>query len=527
MNNSSIHPTPLTWDEVGSQRLAREPQDSAISHQTPGASAKPQAVPPSAQRPATRPSATQGQEKPPSSFSPDLVCLGDVEARAVQWLWEPFVPSSMVSMLSGDPGAGKSFVALALAADLTRGRLRDGRNVEPASVIYLSVENPIAESVRPRFDLLGGDPARFYMLRGKSFDGGHSGVSLADIDVLRQSIQEKKAKLLVVDPIQSYLGAGVDLHRSNETRPVMDGLGKLAEETGCAILLLRHLSKAGGSKAISRGLGSIDLTGAVRSELLAGSLPDDPSARALVHIKSNVGRLGRAQGFAIDDQGTFSWTGVSALTAGDLLAEPTRPGDKKILQASEWLRAELADGAKEQAAIREKAESEGFSLGTLRRAKAKLRVHSVRSGFGGSGTWMWALPDSTEPPEGEEAPKVLNTCSHENLSTYGQMDSSIEAQNRERERAKSFVYQTCSKSLCEHLNEHLCNEPNSLTAPLPSAEEDSGYSKVVDKSLSSNASLPLSVSGSGPSPSNDFTYVPEDSEGYPEVSEPGCLDVVS
>ena len=117
-------------------------------------------------------------------------------------------------------------------------------------------------------------------------------MSLSDVPVLDAALEATQAKLMVIDPIQSYLGAGIDLHRSNETRPVLDGLAKLAEKHRCAVLLLRHLSKQSGGKAIHRGLGSIDLTGAVRSELLAGSLPDDPTARALVHVKSNIGAIG-------------------------------------------------------------------------------------------------------------------------------------------------------------------------------------------------------------------------------------------
>ena len=113
---------------------------------------------------------------------PDLICLADVEARPVEWLWEPFIPMRMLSMISGDPGAGKSFVALSVAADLSRGKLRDGRIVEPADTLYMTVENPTAEVMRPRFDSLDGDPQRLYLLQGTCVptDGGAARSSLAD-----------------------------------------------------------------------------------------------------------------------------------------------------------------------------------------------------------------------------------------------------------------------------------------------------------------------------------------------------------
>lgn len=326
---------------------------------------------------------------------PDLLCLADVEAKPVEWLWEPFIPARMLTMLSGDPGAGKTFIALSIAADLSRGRLRDSRIVEPANTLYLSVENPVAESLRPRFDALGGDPARFFLLEGKpQFDADGNkhlmAVTLADLPTLEAAIVKAKARLMVVDPIQSYLGAGVDLHRSNETRPVMDGLARLAERHGCAILLLRHLSKQGGGKAIHRGLGSVDLTGAVRSEILAGSLPDDPDARAIVHIKSNVGRIGPALGYSIDGQGSFAWTGESTITAADLLAAPAGP-DGKLEKARQWLMNLLMPGRREAKEIYRLAESEGISKMTLRRARSALGIDPQKNGM--SGPWWWALPE--------------------------------------------------------------------------------------------------------------------------------------
>ncbi|MFZ0273956.1 MAG: AAA family ATPase [Acidobacteriaceae bacterium] len=330
-------------------------------------------------------------------LKPDLVCLADVEARAVDWLWEPLIPKGMLSMLSGDPGAGKSFIALALAADLSHGKLRDGRTVGPASTLYLSAENPIAQSIRPRFDELGGDAAHFHVLKGtlNSADGEeqHGGITLADISTLEAAISQTDARLVIVDPIQSYLGANVDLHRSNETRPVMDGLSKMAESCGCAILLLRHLSKQSGGKAIFRGLGSIDLTGAVRSEMLVGSLPDDPDARALVHVKSNVGPFSRALGYTIDGDGHFMWTGESRITAADLLAAPAGPADHKLAEASQWLAELLKQGSLEQKEVREQANGAGIAYATLRRAKNTLRVHSYKATM--TGPWLWALPEDT------------------------------------------------------------------------------------------------------------------------------------
>jgi hypothetical protein len=239
------------------------------------------------------PAATAQEE---DVLRPDLVCLADVEARAVEWLWEPYIPARMLTMISGDPGAGKTFLALAVAAKLTQGRTQNGSVCPPGNVICMTVENAPEEVLRPRFDELRGNAKRFHLLRGtvctEHGEDYHQAISLTDVKRIEEAIIKTKARLVIVDPIQSYLGAKVDMHRANETRPVLDGLAKLADKHNCSILLLRHITKQSGGRAVIRGLGSIDLTGAVRSELLAGSLPNDPTARALVHIKSNIGPLG-------------------------------------------------------------------------------------------------------------------------------------------------------------------------------------------------------------------------------------------
>jgi len=339
---------------------------------------------------------TQPKSAPLEDVRPDLICLATVAPRAVDWLWQPYIPARMLSMISGDPGAGKTFIALAVAASFTTGRAPDGKPCEPINVLYLSVENAPAEVVRPRFDSLRGDPAHLFLLAGtvstKNGDAQHGAISLADVPLLDRALQETGAKLVIVDPIQSFLGANIDLHRSNETRPVLDGLGKLAEKHGCAVLLLRHLSKAVGGKAIHRGLGSIDLTGAVRSEMLAGSLPDDPEARALVHIKSNIGAFGSSRGYSIDGECRFAWTGRSEITADQMLDAPSNPRDLSALEdARQWLNDFLSTGGKEHQECRLKSQEAGISYATLRRAKDALRVRSYKAAM--SGPWMWSLPE--------------------------------------------------------------------------------------------------------------------------------------
>jgi len=328
------------------------------------------------------------------NLRPELIRLSTVQSKAVPWLWQPYLPFGMLSILSGDPGAGKSFVAMAIAASLTHGRTpRTFDPVMPIDVLYLSVENSAEYVLRPRFDALGGDPEKFVLLNGSLSGSGdkarRAGISLADIDLLEQSLLETKARFVVIDPIQSYLGADTDMHRANETRPILDNLARLADRHSCAVLIVRHLAKAQAGRAIHRGLGSIDFSGAVRSELLAGTAPE--GQRVLAQIKSNVGIFGKSLEFEITNKGEFLWKGESEMQAADILApdDVGREDRSATKEAIEFLQQELAGGPRPSKEVRQSAESRGLSWKTIQRAMGKAGVQSVKGAFAGG--WFLEL----------------------------------------------------------------------------------------------------------------------------------------
>jgi hypothetical protein len=264
--------------------------------------------------------------------------------------------------------------------------------------LYLSIENSAECVLRPRFDALAGDPARLQLLKGfvtgSGKDAARGAVWLSDQTLLRAALEETRPAMVVVDPIQSYLGKEVDAHRSNETRPVLDGLAHLAEEFRCCILLVRHLSKSQTGRAIHRGLGSIDLTGAVRTELLAGTAADGSQQRAIVQIKNNLGQFGESLGYGIDD-GIFRWTGKSDLTAASLFAaEPGSDEASALGEAKEFLREILHVEPRKEVDIVAEARQAGISKSTLKRAKAQLSVKSRKSGMNGG--WVWALAEESQ-----------------------------------------------------------------------------------------------------------------------------------
>jgi hypothetical protein len=209
----------------------------------------------------------------------------------------------------------------------------------------------------------------------------------------------------VFDTLQAFLGAAVDMHRANETRPILTGLAALAEAYDCAILVIRHLGKSAKDRAVYRGLGSIDFAAAARSILLVGHDPQQPRRRVMAHVKSSLAPHGGSLGYELRE-GRFWWTGPSAVSAEDLLrASPMDEERSATEEAIDFLRDILADGEKPAKDVIREAKRAGISEITLRRAKAGIvhphKAHTV-GGKRGEGPWVWTLLDdqaSSLPPQ--------------------------------------------------------------------------------------------------------------------------------
>ncbi len=320
-----------------------------------------------------------------------LLAMSDIPAERVRWLWYPYLPRGKITIVQGDPGEGKTTFVLALAALLTRGLKMPGSTVSepPMSIIYQTAEDGLADTVKPRLTSLGADCSRVLVI-GES----ERELTLSDRR-LGQAIQETGAGLLVLDPIQAYLGDGVDMHRANEVRPIFKRLGQLAEQSGCAILLVGHMNKMQGIKSAYRGLGSIDFRAAARSVLLVGRSKDDPDMRVVVHDKSSLAPEGASILFSLDSERGFSWNGFCDTTASELLSG-SGPGITKTEQAERLLLELLKDGEVSSEELLQQASAHGISERTLKIAKQNRSVVSVRKGD----RWYSKLPDAGQ--EGKE-----------------------------------------------------------------------------------------------------------------------------
>ena len=326
----------------------------------------------------------------------DLVrvrCLADVKPEKVDFLWHPYIPKGKLTLIEGDPGVGKSWLTCAIAAATAAGTGPAGWNInEPSNVLMLSVEDGLADTIRPRFDTMQADVKRIFAIEGA--------LVFNDLGFffLEEKIVEYGPALVVIDPLVAYIGAGVDLHKANETRAVMAKLALIAEKYHCAIIAVRHLTKGGKDKPIYRGIGSIDFTAACRSVLLVGNDPDDIHRRAMVHIKHNLTEPGGAVGYEIND-GSFLWTGASNLTAGRILASSSDDEKTSALRAAEdFLREVLSEGPRAAKDIKREAREAGITDITLSRAKQSLGVKARKEGRPGETgqRWICELPQAHE-----------------------------------------------------------------------------------------------------------------------------------
>lgn len=316
----------------------------------------------------------------PQSNKVKIIVMDTIEREEIKWLWKPYIPYGKITIVQGDPGEGKTTFVLKLASELSRGQCFDEDNREPINVIYQTAEDGLADTVKPRLEDAGADCTRVMVI-----DDSEESLSMQD-NRLERAIEQTGAKLLILDPIQAYLGDKVDMHRANETRDVTKKLAALAERTGCAVVLIGHMNKGSGAKAAYRGIGSIDFFAIARSVLLVARVPDNPDIRAVAQIKNNLEHEGNTVAFRIEER-QFNWIGEYEITADELLSGFS--SGNKSTKGEKFLKELLEKNDSYPAnEIFKKGKSLGISKRTLENIKQELGIKSIRVGTG----WHWKLP---------------------------------------------------------------------------------------------------------------------------------------
>ena len=315
-----------------------------------------------------------------------IISMDEVPVEEVEWLWYPYIPFGKLTIIHGDGGEGKTTLILQLAALLSRGEKLpcDSTEREPIKVIYQTAEDGLGDTIKLR--LLAGNADCSQI---KVIDESEATLTMLD-ERIEKAIVETGARALILDPVQAYIGAKVDMNRANEVRAILSQLGQIAGQYRCAIILVGHLNKAQGNKSNYRGLGSIDFQATARSVLIVGRLKDNPQIRVMVQDKSSLAPEGEPIAFELDKENGFRWLGHYDISADDLLCGI--PREKKSEQAENLILEYLSQGKYPQQALLKKAQAIGISKRVLDEAKKELNVRSLKEGS----QWYWELPEKTE-----------------------------------------------------------------------------------------------------------------------------------
>lgn len=321
----------------------------------------------------------------PEKKAVPMIRMSEIRQTEVEWLWYPYIPFGKLTIIQGNPGEGKTFFAMQLAAACTnRKYLPQMEPFEPFNVIFQTAEDGLGDTVKPRLVSAEADMERVLVI-----DDTDHPLTLADKRI-ENAIRENNARLVIIDPLQAFLGANVDMNRANEVRPILRRLADTAQNTNCAIVMIGHLNKASGSQSTYRGLGSIDITAVVRSLLFIGKVKTDPTTRVIVHEKSSLAPPGQSLAFSLGDEKGFWWIGAYDISAEDLLAGGE--GNKTELKqelAVKLITEFLAEGKKVSIAeINAEARERGISERTVRLAKNSMgdKIASERQG---KDWWIW------------------------------------------------------------------------------------------------------------------------------------------
>jgi putative DNA primase/helicase len=375
-----------------------------------------------------------------------MLCAADYPAEDVRWLWPGRIPLGKVTLLAGDPGNGKSLLTIDIASRVTRGTAWPDERVEspetraesqaknppplysgeglgegsqkcrtggihsskspkllppsslPGSVLILSVEDDLSDTIRPRLDAAGADPKRVFILKNID-DLRH------DMDKLRDAVEAAPdCRLIVIDSINAFVGPG-DSHFHTIVRRVFRPLAELAAEYNLAVLAVSHFRKSEGA-AITRAAGSMGFVAASRAVWTVSRDKTQLGRHLMMPMKNNF--VADSTGLAFRIESVTTSTGAAPAIAWQPGAVPSATQEaldredqlnseeeSELNMAADWLREELARGPKPAIYIFAEGTIGGdFSTRTIRRALHAIGGRTRKDSF--SGGWIWELPDQAE-----------------------------------------------------------------------------------------------------------------------------------
>jgi hypothetical protein len=343
------------------------------------------------------------------------VKLSDVPPVEVRWVWQNRIASGKLCLLIGDPGNGKSTLSLDIASRISKGAAwPDGGFAPVGSILILSAEDGVADTIRPRVDLQGGNPESVHVVQGIKCQNSERLFNLAlDLEHLEGKVVDmKNVRLLIIDPLSAYLGEK-DSYKDSEIRTVLAPLAAVAERHGIAVVGICHMNKDGQRRALYRALGSIAFVAAARTVFAVGVDKDDADRRIFVCVKNNLARKPPALAYRISDARGLEWEAqpLDDVDADSVLSGAAPEENTVRREAEEFLRTTLRAGEVAAKEIMKSAGENGIAETTLKRAKSRLGVRTRHAGQPGkAGQWFWYLPENatTSSPKDVTFEKVTS-----------------------------------------------------------------------------------------------------------------------
>lgn len=366
------------------------------------------------------------------AWSAKIILLSDVKPERVRWLWPGYIPMGKLTVLDGDPGNGKSTLLCDLAARVSTGCNMPDDSVsdldDPAGVVLLSAEDGPADTIRPRLDAAAADVTRIALLECAVSGERERGITLTDLSLIEAAIELVDARLVVIDPLMSFLESQTNSYRDQDMRAALAPLARLADRTGAAIVAIRHFTKGQTANVLYRGGGTIGIIGAARVGLVVAPDPDEPDSprRVLAVAKSNLAMKPPAIAYrlteAVNGVASVVWEGATHHTAAMLASAPPDDEERNAqTDAASVLREILTDGPRPADDVKAEAKRAGVSERTLWRAKGKLGVRSFKDGFGEGAVWKWELPpDATDEGRDRSVPKDAEGCQSKTMAPFAE-----------------------------------------------------------------------------------------------------------
>jgi hypothetical protein len=338
----------------------------------------------------------------PSRAFVDSLCIervSDVRSLPVEWLWPGRIPLGRLTLVAGEPGIGKSLVAVDLAARVSRGAAwpdHPERPQKPAGAIIFSLEDDLRDTILPRLNRAGADLNRTFACEGVWNHPPFENLKIKrqfrvpdDILSLHLALQELwPVRLVIIDPINAYCGKG-DGSGASVVHSMLWPLAELAAQYNVAIVCTTHL-RSSGRRALYRAAGSLSFTTAARAVWGIMRHPHEATKRVMLPVKMNLAPDITGLGFRIDETGAVVWDDEPVALTADGALEAERDGSK-FGEATQFLKEILADGPRSGLEVIAEAADRGISRATLKRARLGLKVLIDMTGPCEKGRSKWSL----------------------------------------------------------------------------------------------------------------------------------------